>query len=121
MQFRGSFVPVPQDALRLALLECRDAEAALRRVPQDAEEQRLSAFSSVFASFDQVLRMLASEKERQLKASGSDSTAEIALLFTIQKFAKQRRVVERSAFLFHAYADARHGATRPNTNNLLML
>ena len=120
VNYRGMFVTIDDDNLRLALLACRDAESSLQQHSQADSEGMLSCFASVFEAYDRCLRLLSIEKDK-LSKSNSSHLRDVQFLFTLEKFFKQRRSVERNVFLVrNVIAELKEGK-QTNVNNVIAL
>ena len=121
VSYRGVFVTIDNDDLRLALLACRDAESSLHQHSQTDSEGMLSCFSSVFEAYDRCLRLLSIEKDKLSKSNNSSLLRDAQFLFTLEKFFKQRRSVERNVFLVqNVIAELKEGK-QVNVNNVIAL
>ena len=121
VSYRGVFVTIDNDDLRLALLACRDAESSLHQHAQTDSEGMLSCFASVFEAYDRCLRLLSIEKDKLSKSNNSSLLRDAQFLFTLEKFFKQRRSVERNVFLVkNVIAELKEGK-QVNVNNVIAL
>ena len=81
----------------------------------------LSCFASVFEAYDHCLRLLSIEKDKLSKSNTSSLLRDVQFLFTLEKFFKQRRSVERNVFLVqNVIAELKEGK-QVNVNNVIAL
>ena len=81
----------------------------------------LSCFASVFEAYDRCLRLLSIEKDKLSKSNNSPLLRDAQFLFTLEKFFKQRRSVERNVFLVqNVIAELKEGK-QVNVNNVIAL
>ena len=81
----------------------------------------LSCFASVFEAYDRCLRLLSIEKDKWAKSSNSSHLHDTQFLFTLEKFFKQRRSVERNVFLVRNVIAELTEGKQVNVNNVIAL
>lgn len=121
VSFRGTFVRIENEELRLLLLECRDQESMLLSVPRDDEEKVLSHFGNLFEKYDKCIRILSNEKDKLVKTTNNSRLNDLTLLFNLYKFYKERRLVERNVLLLNNYIKLFKTNKQTNLNNLIAL
>lgn len=102
LEYRGYSMKISEDQVRLALLECKDMETALHRIPATEYDRSLSQYSSIFNSYDDCHRWTNNEKDKTAKANVA-RVNELSNLCTVLKYFKQRRVVERNVLLLKKF------------------
>ena len=121
VSFRGQFITITNEDIRLALLACRDAEQALLQQDRSDSESVMNAFAKVMECYDRCLRVLSGEKDKMAKTNGGVRLTEMTLLFNLEKFFKQRRSVERNVLLLQNYLQERSQGVNVNVNNVIAL
>ena len=121
VSFRGQFITITDEDIRLALLACRDAEQALLQQDRSDNESVMNAFAKVMECYDHCLRVLSGEKDKMAKTNGGVRLTEMTLLFNLEKFFKQRRSVERNVLLLQNYLQERSQGVAVNVNNVIAL
>lgn len=121
VEFRGTFIRIENEDIRVLLLECRDAESLLQSVKQAEEEKIMSVFSTLFEKYDQIIRVLSNTKDKVMKSGNTSRLNDISLLFTLYKFYKERRIVERNVLLLNSLMKEYQTKQQVNLNNLIAL
>lgn len=121
VSYRGTFVTIEDDNIRLALLACRDAESSLHQHDLSDSEGILSCFASAFDAYDHCLRLLSIEKDKCAKSTNSGRLRDVQFLFTLEKFCKQRRSVERNVYLLKEVIGEMKAGKQVNVNNVIAL
>lgn len=121
VDFRGTYIRVENEELRVLLLECRDQESLLLTVNQSDEEKVLSQFGVLFEKYDKCLRVINNEKDKVVKSTNSSKLNDLTLLFAIYKYFKERRLVERNVLLLNNYIQMFRANKQTNLNNLIAL
>lgn len=121
VSYRGTFVTIEDDIIRLALLACRDAESSLHQHDLSDSEGILSCFASAFDAYDHCLRLLSIEKDKCAKSTNSGRLRDVQFLFTLEKFCKQRRSVERNVYLLKEVIGEMKAGKQVNVNNVIAL
>ena len=85
VEFRGTFIRIENEDIRVLLLECRDEESLLQSINQADEEKIMSVFSALFEKYDQVIRLLSNTKDKVMKNGNTSRLNDISLLFTLYK------------------------------------
>ena len=121
VEFRGTFIRIENEDIRVLLLECRDEESLLQSIKQSDEEKIMSVFSALFEKYDQVIRLLSNTKDKVMKSGNTSRLNDISLLFTLYKFYKERRIVERNVLLLNSLMKEYQSKQQVNLNNLIAL
>ena len=121
VSFRGQFITITNEDIRLSLLACRDAEQSLLQQDRSDNEMVMNAFAKVMECYDRCLRVLSGEKDKMAKTNGGVRLTEMTLLFNLEKFFKQRRSVERNVLLLQNYLQERSQGVNVNVNNVIAL
>lgn len=121
VDFRGTFIRIENEELRVLLLECRDQESLLLTVNKEDEEKVLSHFGALFEKYDKCIRILSNEKDKVAKSTNSSRLNDLTLLFHIYKYYKERRLVERNVLLLNNYIAQFRANKQTNLNNLIAL
>ena len=121
VEFRGTFIRIENEDIRVLLLECRDEESLLQSINQADEEKIMSVFSALFEKYDQVIRLLSNTKDKVMKSGNTSRLNDISLLFTLYKFYKERRIVERNVLLLNSLMKEYQSKQQVNLNNLIAL
>ena len=121
VEFRGTFIRIENEDIRVLLLECRDEESLLQSIKQADEEKIMSVFSALFEKYDQVIRLLSNTKDKVMKSGYTSRLNDISLLFTLYKFYKERRIVERNVLLLNSLMKEYQSKQQVNLNNLIAL
>lgn len=121
VEFRGTFIRIENEDIRVLLLECRDEESLLQSIKQADEEKIMSVFSALFEKYDQVIRLLSNTKDKVMKSGNTNRLNDISLLFTLYKFYKERRIVERNVLLLNSLMKEYQSKQQVNLNNLIAL
>lgn len=121
VDFRGTYIRIENEELRVLLLECRDQESLLLTVNQSDEEKVLSQFGVLFEKYDKCLRVINNEKDKVVKSTNSSKLNDLTLLFAIYKYFKERRLVERNVLLLNNYIQMFRANKQTNLNNLIAL
>ena len=121
VEFRGTFIRIENEDIRVLLLECRDEESLLQSIKQADEEKIMSVFSALFEKYDQVIRLLSNTKDKVMKSGKTSRLNDISLLFTLYKFYKERRIVERNVLLLNSLMKEYQSKQQVNLNNLIAL
>ena len=121
VEFRGTFIRIENEDIRVLLLECRDEESLLQSIKQADEEKIMSVFSALFEKYDQVIRLLSNTKDKVMKSGNTSRLNDISLLFTLYKFYKERRIVERNVLLLNSLMKEYQTKQQVNLNNLIAL
>ena len=121
VEFRGTFIRIENEDIRVLLLECRDEESLLQSIKQADEEKIMSVFSALFEKYDQVIRLLSNTKDKVMKNGNTSRLNDISLLFTLYKFYKERRIVERNVLLLNSLMKEYQSKQQVNLNNLIAL
>ena len=121
VEFRGTFIRIENEDIRVLLLECRDEESLLQSIKQADEEKIMSVFSALFEKYDQVIRLLSNTKDKVMKSGNTSRLNDISLLFTLYKFYKERRIVERNVLLLNSLMKEYQSKQQVNLNNLIAL
>ena len=121
VEFRGTFIRIENEDIRVLLLECRDEESLLQSIKQSDEEKIMSVFSALFEKYDQVIRLLSNTKDKVMKSGNTSRLNDISLLFTLYKFYKERRIVERNVLLLNSLMKDYQSKQQVNLNNLIAL
>ena len=121
VEFRGTFIRIENEDIRVLLLECRDEESLLQSIKQSDEEKIMSVFSALFEKYDQVIRLLSNTIDKVMKSGNTSRLNDISLLFTLYKFYKERRIVERNVLLLNSLMKEYQSKQQVNLNNLIAL
>lgn len=121
VEFRGTFIRIENEELRVLLLECRDQESLLLTVNREDEEKVLGQFGVLFEKYDKCIRVINNEKDKVVKSTNSSKLNDLTLLFAIFKFYKERRLVERNVLLLNNYIQLFRANKQTNLNNLIAL
>ena len=121
VDFRGTYIRIENEELRVLLLECRDQESLLLTVNQSDEEKVLSQFGVLFEKYDKCLRVINNEKDKVVKSTNSSKLNDLTLLFAIYKYFKELRLVERNVLLLNNYIQMFRANKQTNLNNLIAL
>lgn len=121
VEFRGTFIRIENEDIRVLLLECRDEESLLQSVKQADEEKIMSVFSALFEKYDQVIRILSNSKDKAMKSGSTSRLNDVSMLFTLYKFYKERRIVERNVLLLNSLMNDYQNKQQLNLNNLIAL
>ena len=121
VEFRGTFIRIENEDIRVLLLECRDEESLLQSIKQADEEKIMSVFSALFEKYDQVIRLLSNTKDKVMKSGKTSRLNDISLLFTLYKLYKERRIVERNVLLLNSLMKEYQSKQQVNLNNLIAL
>ena len=121
VNFRGTFIRIENEELRVLLLECRDQESLLLTQSKEDEEKVLSHFGTLFEKYDKCIRILSNEKDKIAKSTNSSRLNDLTLLFNIYKYYKERRLVERNVLLLNNYISLFRANKQTNLHNLIAL
>ena len=75
----------------------------------------------MFEKYDQVIRLLSNTKDKVMKSGNTSRLNDISLLFTLYKFYKERRIVERNVLLLNSLMKEYQSKQQVNLNNLIAL
>ena len=81
----------------------------------------MSVFSTLFEKYDQIIRVLSNTKDKVMKSGNTSRLNDISLLFTLYKFYKERRIVERNVLLLNSLMKEYQTKQQVNLNNLIAL
>ena len=124
VDFRGTFIHIDNEDLRVLLLETRDQESLLLSMKGNEEKEYeavLGQFGVVFEKYDHCIRIINNEKDRVIKSTNNSKLNDLNLLFAIYKFYKERRLVERNVLLLQNYIQEFKKNQQTNLNNLIAL